>query len=103
MIHRKVFRADLASTIVAHALLQLRAPPVGVAQLPGLLALALYVRGVGVQVEPVAHQDKLPITALMRRTPADELCSFCILKDPSSLVFSTCGPQQISFEMSPIV
>ena len=43
------------------------------------------------------------MTALMRRTPADELCSFRILKLPSSRVFATWGPEQISFETSPIV
>ena len=31
----------------------------------------------------------LPITALMRLTPADELCSFLILKEPSSFVLAT--------------
>ena len=31
----------------------------------------------------------LPMTALMRRTPAEELCSFWILKLPSSFVFVT--------------
>ena len=45
----------------------------------------------------------LPMMALMRRTPADDDCSFWILKLPSSFVFCTCGPQQISFDMSPIV
>ena len=43
------------------------------------------------------------MTALMRRTPAEDDSSFLILKEPSSFVFSTCGPQQISFETSPIV
>ena len=32
------------------------------------------------------------MTALMRRTPAEDDCSFCILKLPSSFVFATCGP-----------
>ena len=45
----------------------------------------------------------LPITALMRLTPAEDDCSFTILNEPSSFVFATWGPQQISFETSPIV
>ena len=45
----------------------------------------------------------LETTALMRRTPAELDCSLRILKPPSSFVFATCGPQQISFETSPIV
>ena len=43
------------------------------------------------------------ITALMRRTPAEEDSSFWILKEPRSPVFSAWGPPQISKEYSPIL
>ena len=47
-------------------------------------------RKVRVSIEQF-HQGNhmLPITALMRLTPADELCSFLILKEPSSFVLAT--------------
>jgi len=40
--------------------------------------------------------------AFILRTPAEEDCSFVILKVPSSDVFWTWGPAQISFEKFPI-
>ena len=39
-------------------------------------------------------------TALILRTPAEDDVSFMILKVPSSFVFWTWGPAQISFEKS---
>lgn len=42
-------------------------------------------------------------TALIRLTPEPEDCSFLILNFPSSDVFATWGPAQISFEKSPIL
>jgi len=44
-----------------------------------------------------------PITALIRLTPAEDACSFMILKETSSPVFFACGPPQISFEYPEIV
>ena len=44
-----------------------------------------------------------PMTALMRRTPAEELSSFLILKDFRSPVLLACGPPQISLEKLPMV
>ena len=44
-----------------------------------------------------------PMTALMRRTPAEEDSSFWILKETSSAVLEACGPPQISLEAGPMV
>ena len=44
-----------------------------------------------------------PMMALIRRTPAEELSSFRILKATSSEVLLACGPPQTSLEKSPIV
>ncbi len=51
----------------------------------------------------VLYSAFAPITALMRRTPAEELSSFWMVKDTSSPVFWAWGPPQISLLKSPMV
>lgn len=51
----------------------------------------------------VLYSAFAPITALMRRTPAEELSSFWMVKDTSSPVYWAWGPPQISLLKSPMV
>ena len=55
VVERQVLRADIPMAVMADALRNERAPPVGLAKLARLFALAPHMRRIGIQVKPVFH------------------------------------------------